>query len=115
MILTSDASAAAGAPRGEYRLAGRPVQRDPAGAVRTTEGVLAGSGVLLDEAVREWTRATGAAGADALAAATIRPARAIGLSSGLTPGASADLVLADADGRPRRIMRGGRWLEPDAP
>jgi N-acetylglucosamine-6-phosphate deacetylase len=115
VILVSDASAAAAAPEGEYELAGRTVHRDAAGEVRAADGTLAGSGILLDDAVREWARATGAPGAEALTAATIRPAGAIGPAGGLAPGAPADLLLAAADGTPQRVMRAGRWLDADAP
>lgn len=111
VLLVSDASAPAGAAPGTYRLAGRPVHRDRRGAVRTEAGVLAGSATLLDEAVPTWTAATGTAPGQALAAASVRPAAAIGLAGGLAPGAPADLVLRDPTGDVRAVMRAGRQVE----
>lgn len=109
-ILVSDASAAAAAPPGEYALAGTPIRRDEAGAVRDADGRLAGSAILLDEAVRNWVDLAGAPAAEALAAASWRPALASGRPLDLRPGARADLVLAAEEGRIERVMRGGRWL-----
>ena len=108
ILLVSDASAAAGADPGRYRLAGREVTLDVSGAVRTADGVLAGAGILLDEAARRWVRLTGAHLAEALAAASWRPARAIGLDL-LAPGSRADLVLVGEDGSTTRVLRCGRW------
>jgi N-acetylglucosamine-6-phosphate deacetylase len=108
VVLVSDASAAAAAPPRDYELAGRSVHRDEAGAVRTPDGVLAGSGILLDEAVVRWVRLAGASAAEALAAASSRPAAAIGLEPGLTSGARADFVLAGRDGAPVGVVRAGR-------
>jgi N-acetylglucosamine-6-phosphate deacetylase len=85
------------------------VRRDAAGTVRTADGRLAGSGILLDDAVRNWVRLAGADAAVALAAASWRPAQAIGVGGGLTPGAAADLVLVTDDGVVERVMRGGAW------
>ena len=76
----------------------------------TPDGVLAGSALTLDEAVRRWCAATGASLADALAAASQRPAHAVGLPAALAPGAPADLVLLDRDGGVHRVMRRGRWM-----
>jgi N-acetylglucosamine-6-phosphate deacetylase len=114
VVLVSDASAPAATTGGDHRLGGLPVRIDAEGAVRTPDGALAGSGILLDEAVRRWTAATGAARADAVAAASWRPARAIGLRSGLTPGCPADLALLSDGGAADRVMRAGRWLKPGA-
>jgi N-acetylglucosamine-6-phosphate deacetylase len=110
VVLVSDASAPAATTAGAYRLGGVVVRRAADGTVRTVDGALAGSGMLLDDALRTWTAATGAAAGDAIAAASARPAAAIGLDLGLRPGRRADLVLASDDGSPCRVMRGGRWL-----
>lgn len=108
LVLVSDASAPAGAPPGRYGLAGRPVRSDASGAVRTSEGTLAGTAVLLDGMLRRWMRYTGASAAEALAAAAWRPAQVVGAAP-LTPGASADLVLLRDDGAIERILTRGRW------
>ena len=110
VILVSDATPAAGAPPGEYTQAGMRVRVDAEHRVTTPDGVLAGSALTLDEAVRRWCAATGASLADALAAASQRPAHAVGLPAALAPGAPADLVLLDRDGGVHRVMRRGRWM-----
>lgn len=91
--LVSDASAPAGAPPGDYVLAGTAVVSDGERVV-TRDGVLAGSAVLLDEAARRWSRFTGASSP----------------RGGLRPGAPADLVVRAADGRAERVMRRGCWV-----
>jgi N-acetylglucosamine-6-phosphate deacetylase len=111
VVLVSDASAPAAAGPGTYRLGGSLVAADASGTVRTEAGTLAGSGVLLDGMVRRWARLAGASVPAALAAASWRPAHAIGLAP-LDPGAPADVVLLSEVGETVRILRLGRWLEP---
>jgi N-acetylglucosamine-6-phosphate deacetylase len=51
--------------------------------------------------------------ADAAAAASAAPARALGMSAPagtIAPGAPADLVVTDERLRPQRVLRGGRWI-----
>jgi N-acetylglucosamine-6-phosphate deacetylase len=67
---------------------------------------LAGSAILLDEAVRSWTAFTNATLAEAIAAAEA-PAHAIGLPAPLTHGA---LVLTDDASAVLRVMRHGDWV-----
>jgi N-acetylglucosamine-6-phosphate deacetylase len=110
VVLVTDASPAAGAPPGRYELTGFAIERTPEGRAQTLDGLLAGSALLLDEAVRRWTDFTGVAVAEALAAASERPARLVALASQLAPGSHADLVLASADGHVERVMRRGRWV-----
>ncbi len=81
-------------------------------APRTACGRLAGSAIMLDEAVRRWRRLTGATLAQSLAAASEQPARALGLEARLIPGARADLVLLDREGAVQRTMLAGRWVVP---
>lgn len=109
VILVTDASPAAAAPDGAYEIAGVPIQA-AAGRVRDSRGSYAGSALTLDEAVRRWARFTGAPLAEAVAAASERPARFIGLRVGLRAGAPADLVLLGRRGRVAHVMRRGRWL-----
>ena len=110
VILVSDATPAAGAPPGEYMQAGVRVEVGAEHRVTTLDGVLAGSALTLDEAARRWCALTGAPLADALVAASQRPAHAVGLPGGLTIGAPADLVLLDRGGKVHRVMRRGRWV-----
>jgi N-acetylglucosamine-6-phosphate deacetylase len=67
------------------------------GAVRTADGVLAGSVLSLDEAVRNLVAFTGCAVADAVATVTSTPARLLVLADRgrLQPGARADVVVLD--------------------
>src|SRR5947209_5207195 len=74
VILVTDATPAAGAPAGEYTQAGVRIRVDAEHRVTTLDGVLAGSALTLDEAVRRWSALTGATLADALVAASRRPA-----------------------------------------
>ncbi len=81
-ILVTDAVVAAAAPIGRYHFAGMAVDRMPDGSVRQEAGLLAGSALCLDEAVRNvvsWGIATPAqafAMASDHALAAIRPALA---------------------------------------
>ena len=109
VVLVSDATPAAAAPPGRYRMAGTVVEADAAGAARTPEGTLAGSTLMLDGAVRRFAAATGATLAAAIAAATEAPAAAIGLPAPLEPGSPADLVELDDEGRVTRTTIAGRW------
>ena len=110
VVLVSDASPAAAASAGRYRLAGVELERGADGAVRTPAGRLAGSALTLDAAVRNWAALTEATPAEALRAGSETPAAAVCLEAGLHPGRRADLVLLDEAGAVRRTMRAGRWV-----
>ena len=109
VVLVSDAGPPAAAPPGRYTLAGVEVTADAEGRIVAPPGVLAGSALTLDEAVRRWRAFSGVALPTALAAASARPARLAGLAPSLSPGAPADLVLLDeerrsgADAAPRPV------------
>lgn len=97
MSLVSDASAALGAPFGTFRLGGIDITHDHTG-VRTADGVLAGSDLALDQAVRNLVAYTGCDLAHALATVTSTPADLLGLRDRgrIAIGACADLtVLTD--------------------
>ena len=110
VALVSDASPLAASAERAATLAGVLTRTGPDGAPRAGDGRLAGSSILLDEAIRRWVSSGGARLADAIAAAAERPARAVGLPAGLTPGARADLALFDDRGRITRVMHRGTWL-----
>jgi N-acetylglucosamine-6-phosphate deacetylase len=109
VVLVSDASPAAGAPDGTFRMAGIEIH-SAGGCVHDEHGILAGSRLTLDEAVRRWAGFTGCPLATALTAASERPARLAGIASGLRAGAPANLVLVDDAGNVERVMRRGEWL-----
>jgi N-acetylglucosamine-6-phosphate deacetylase len=98
--LVSDASPALGLPFGRTHIAGFEIVYDETG-VRTVDGVLAGSALELDQAVRNLIAYTGCSLADALATVTSTPAALLGLSDRghLREGSRADLVILEPDGR----------------
>lgn len=108
VVLTSDATAAAGMPPGEYGLGGSMTHVVGEDAPRRADGTLAGSSLLPAGALRN-ALALGIPPLGAYAATTLRPARLIGRSDlgVIAPGAAADLVWMDGRGRPRATWVGG--------
>lgn len=105
--LVTDAIEAALLDAGEYELGGRPVRlRD--GAVRLSDGTLAGSVLTMDEAVRNLV-GSGAALADAVYAASTAPAQLLGRPDlgALRIGAPAHLAVLDEDLQVRRTLVAG--------
>jgi N-acetylglucosamine-6-phosphate deacetylase len=96
--LVSDASPALGMPYGRLHLAGFEIIHDETG-VRTVDGVLAGSALALDQAVRNLIAFTGCPLPEALATVTSTPADLLGLTDRgrLRVGSRADLTILDAD------------------
>lgn len=97
--LVSDASAALGAPLGTFRLGNHEVVHDETG-VRTPAGVLAGSALPLDRAVRNLIAFTGCDLLDAVTTVTTIPADLLGLGrhGRIRIGNHADLTILDHDG-----------------
>ena len=95
--LVTDAVAALGM-EGTAAVGSLGVTIDATG-VRTAAGVLAGSVLRLDEALRNLVAFTGCAVPDALATVTSTPARVLGLGDRgrLEPGARADVTVLDHD------------------
>ena len=114
LVLVSDAVAAAGAPPGDYPLAGRIVTSD--GARALWQGRLAGGAAGLDRGPATLVGA-GLGRAGALAAATEAPRRLLGLPPGLAVGGPADLVVLDEGLAPRLSLVGGRvaFADPALP
>ncbi|MEY3733460.1 MAG: N-acetylglucosamine-6-phosphate deacetylase [Actinomycetota bacterium] len=110
--LVTDAMSAAGAGDGNYRVGSLDVVvRD--GVARLRDGdSLAGSTLLMDSA---WRRAVGLADrspSEASAAASLAPARAMGLTDRgrIAVGQRADLVVLDEELQAVRVMRAGEWV-----
>lgn len=80
-----------------------------AGAVRTVDGVLAGSVLSLDQAVRNLVAFTGCSVADAVATVTSTPADLLGLvdRGRLVPGGRADVTVLDPQLRVVATVVGG--------
>jgi N-acetylglucosamine-6-phosphate deacetylase len=102
VALITDAMSATGSPDGAYRLGSLDVSVDD-GVARIREadgslGAIAGSTLTLDVALRNAIELVGLAPADAIAALTTTPARALGREHELgllAPGFAADAVLLD--------------------
>ncbi len=108
-VLITDATAAAGMPDGTYQLG--PIQVQVKDGRCTRDGKLAGSILTMDRAVRNLVQFTDWSLRDAVRAATLNPARAVGLAQAcgiLTPGAEANLVVLSPDGGVRQTFVRGR-------
>lgn len=107
-VLITDAISATGMPDGRYQLG--PIEVDVKDGKCTSNGSLAGSVLTMDRAVRNVTRFSNWSLRDAVQAATLNPARAVGLSGHhgvLTQGAVADFtVLSPAGEVLKTIVRG---------
>lgn len=113
-VLVTDATAASARPDGAYDLAGVPVEVR-SGVVRNESGVLAGSALTLDTAVRNACE-LGIDLAEALVAATETPARLLGRTDvgRLHPGGPADLVVLDDSLGVEQVLVAGRPVERQA-
>lgn len=110
VALVTDAMAAAGMPDGRYRLGALDVSVMDAVATLTDGGGIAGGTAHLIDVVRCAVRTAGVDLATAVHAASAVPARVLGLSGrvgALAAGLRADVVLVDAELRPRRVIREG--------
>lgn len=100
-ILVTDAAAPAGGAPGRYRLGELEVELTPDDrVVLTGTQKLAGSSLRMNQAVAQLMRLTGAGLGDAIRAATVNPARLIGLKGrgeGLRSGERSDVVLFRED------------------
>jgi len=89
-----------------------PVRNDGV-ALRLPDGRLAGSCVTMDLALRNARRFAGLSLLEAVAACTLRPARALGIErerGTLRPGARADLVVLGEDAAVQATWIGGRQI-----
>ncbi len=107
-LLVSDASAALGESHGPFKLGQRAAVLGETG-VRTAEGVLAGSALALDQAVRNLIEFTGCTAIEAIGAATAVPADVLGRDDigRIAIGARGDLALFDEQLRLRRTVVAG--------
>jgi N-acetylglucosamine-6-phosphate deacetylase len=98
IALVTDAIAALGLPHGAYGVGDTSVVVDDSGA-RTASGVLAGSVLRFDEAVRKLMAFTGCGLGDASTSASTTPARLAQRTDigHLAPGCAADVVMLDED------------------
>ncbi len=98
LILITDSMRAAGLPEGTYDLGGQQVRVQGIRCL-LPNGTIAGSVLRLNQAVHNLVENTDWDLPHAVAAASLHPARAIGLAErkgSIEPGKDADLILADA-------------------
>lgn len=111
LVLITDSMEATGCADGEYRIAGNPVTVKD-GKARTHDGAIAGSTLSMWEAVRNLRDFAGTTLENAIYAATMAPAREIGLEGeigSIEAGKRADLLVLDDGDNIHRIMCGGWW------
>jgi N-acetylglucosamine-6-phosphate deacetylase len=106
-VLITDATAATGMPDGVYRLGSLEVEVRDGRCM--SAGKLAGSVLTMDRAVRNLAQFAGWTLEQAVAAASLNPARVGGLSNkgSLTAGADADFVVLNTAGEVERTFVGG--------
>ena len=107
-VAVTDSILIAGLAEGaEESFGGAPVRLGREGVGLRADGTIAGAGITLDEGVRRLI-AAGIPPEAALAAATLRPAEALGLADRgrLAPGARADLVWWGDDFAVRQVWTG---------
>ena len=107
-VLITDAISATGMPDGRYQLG--PIQVDVKDGKATAGDSLAGSVLTMDRAVRNVTRFSNWTLAQAVRAATLNPAQAVGLSAKygkLAAGAEANFVVLSSAGEVVKTIVGG--------
>ena len=110
-VLITDAISATGMPDGRYQLG--PIEVDVKDGKCTSNGSLAGSVLTMDRAVRNVTQFSNWTLRDAVQAATLNPARAVGLASHhgiLAQGADADFTVLSPAGEVLKTFVRGRGL-----
>jgi N-acetylglucosamine-6-phosphate deacetylase len=108
-VLITDAISATGMPDGRYQLG--PIEVDVKDGKCTSNGSLAGSVLTMDRAVRNVTQFSNWSLRDAVRAATLNPAQAVGLSGHhgvLAPGAGADFTVMSRAGQVLKTIVRGR-------
>jgi len=99
LSLVTDAIAALGMPPGRYVIGDQSIIVDAVSS-RLESGMLAGSILSMDQALRNLVEMTGCSLADALQTMTFNPARLLGLDNqigGIEAGRRADLVILTKD------------------
>jgi len=108
-VLITDAISATGMPDGQYQLG--PIQVEVREGKCTANGSLAGSVLTMDRAVRNAMQFSSWSLRDAVRAATLNPARTVGMASHqgvLAPGASADFTVLSKNGDVLKTIIAGR-------
>jgi N-acetylglucosamine-6-phosphate deacetylase len=112
-VLITDAISATGMPDGRYQLG--PIPVDVKDGKCTSGGSLAGSVLTMDRAVRNVTQFSNWSLRDAVRAATLNAAEAVGTLKDygiLVPGAPANFVVLNLSGEVLKAFVGGRESQP---
>jgi len=108
-VLITDAISATGMPDGRYQLG--PIEVDVKDGKCTSNGSLAGSVLTMDRAVRNVTKFSKWSLRDAVQAATLNPARAVGLARHhgvLAQGADSNFTVLSPEGKVLKTIVRGR-------
>lgn len=109
LVLITDCTRAGGLADGEYTLGGQPIFVRGI-ECRLADGTIAGSVLKMNEAVRNYRDHTGAPMYEAVACASLSPARSIGMEAckgSLQPGKDADILLLDDACQVRGVWKRG--------
>jgi N-acetylglucosamine-6-phosphate deacetylase len=117
VVLVTDALGPTGLPTGSFTIGGRPITVAD-GAVRLSDGTLAGSVLTMDRALRNLMRATGRSMVELWPTASRNGAVAAGVGDTkgqIAAGMDADLVIVDDEVRVRLTIVQGRvaYTSPD--
>ena len=116
ICLVTDSISAAGLGDGRYSLAGQEIIVE-GGIARLTDGTLAGSTLTMERAVKNFMRFTNLSLPKAVQAATLNPARLLGLEQrkgSIAVGKDADLVVFDEDFDVHYTILGGKIVYASA-
>jgi N-acetylglucosamine-6-phosphate deacetylase len=111
VILISDAISAAGLPDGKYELGGLEIHVEK-GISTLPSGVLAGSTLTLDRAIKNMIQLASVPVSEALKMATLNPARVLQLRTKgeIKKGADADIAILDRNFHVHSVMIRGKPL-----
>lgn len=110
VILVTDSMRAAGLSEGQYDLGGLDVTVADGAARLTSSGVLAGSVLIMNAALRNMKEATGRPLWEIVGMATVNPAALLGVSDrkgSLEKGMDADLICFDENFSIKHVIRSG--------
>ncbi|MEU4801670.1 N-acetylglucosamine-6-phosphate deacetylase [Actinosynnema sp. NPDC023587] len=111
-VLITDAIAAAGVGDGVYDVGGLEVRVVDGVPTLAGGASLAGSTLTMDTAFRNAITSCGLSVREAVHAASTRPAQLLGVDAGeIRAGLAADLVVLDAEFKPREVMSRGAWVK----
>jgi N-acetylglucosamine-6-phosphate deacetylase len=118
-MIVTDAVPAMGLPEGRYRLGKQDIEILKDRVVVAGTETLAGSVANMSESVRNYLRFTGCSIAEALEAASLHPARALGIEArkgSLDFGCDADMVVLDDSLALKAVFCGGElaWMSEGA-